>query len=127
MIPVSELYSLCRVENRVQEVPDGQGGTRQRTIKYSVWIDPKADGETPMCAALDSTMKKPSNWTHVLARPITAEAFSEDVKAIFPVAGPTTTVPSRSIPSKLPIFAIEPISDDSKAISKVRSKITIKP
>lgn len=62
MIPASELYNLCRVENRVQDVPDGQGGTRQRTIKYPVWVAPKAEGETPMCQSLDMVLQATNEW-----------------------------------------------------------------
>jgi hypothetical protein len=61
-IPVSELYNLCRVENRVREVPDGRGGTREQTIKYPVWIDPTADGETPMCDAFAMVQGAMNNW-----------------------------------------------------------------
>jgi hypothetical protein len=62
LMPVSQLYNLCRVENRVREVPDGRGGTRQQTIKYPVWVEPKADGETPMCMALEKVHQALEGW-----------------------------------------------------------------
>lgn len=63
LVPVSELYSLSRIENRVRQIPDGKGGMRNQTIKYPVWIDPQADGDTPMCEALDKVRVAVEQWT----------------------------------------------------------------
>ncbi|MBT5876427.1 MAG: VWA domain-containing protein [Candidatus Latescibacteria bacterium] len=62
LVPVSELYTLSRIENRVRQIPDGKGGMREQTIKYPVWIDPQADGETPMCDAFDTVRASMNTW-----------------------------------------------------------------
>jgi uncharacterized protein YegL len=62
LIPVSELYSLSRIENRIRQIPDGKGGMRNQTIKYPVWVDPQADGETPMCGALEMVQNAIEGW-----------------------------------------------------------------
>jgi hypothetical protein len=53
-IPVSRLANEpLRVEDRMQRIPDGAGGLVDQTVKFPVWIDPSADGGTPMTQALD--------------------------------------------------------------------------
>jgi len=41
-----------RVEDRVKVKDDGAGGLVEQRIKFQVWFEPKAQGQTPMCAAL---------------------------------------------------------------------------
>lgn len=62
LIPVSKLYTMSRIENRVRQVPDGQGGMRNQTVRFPVWIDPQADGETPMCQALTMVKDGVGRW-----------------------------------------------------------------
>ena len=51
--PISRIaVSPLRIEDRVQCVDDGAGGRRQQRIKFPVWFEPRAEGKTPMCAAL---------------------------------------------------------------------------
>lgn len=51
-IKISELAdNHLRVENRVKKVSDGAGGLVEFKTKFHVWIDPKANGATPMLEA----------------------------------------------------------------------------
>ena len=51
--PISRIaVSPLRIEDRVQRVDDGAGGLREQRIKFPVWFEPRAEGKTPMCAAL---------------------------------------------------------------------------
>ena len=51
--PISRIgASPLRIENRVHRLPDGAGGWRDQTIMFPIWFEPKAQGKTPMCAAL---------------------------------------------------------------------------
>ena len=53
LVWVSEVWANpLRVEERRQQVEDGIGGTVERTARFPVWFDPKAESSTPMCAAL---------------------------------------------------------------------------
>ena len=55
LVPVSKLAaSPLRVEQRVKRVDDGAGGVLQQTIRFPVWVEPVANGKTPMCAAFDA-------------------------------------------------------------------------
>jgi uncharacterized protein YegL len=51
--PVSRIGAHpLRIEDRTQRVGDGGGGLREHKIKFPVWFEPRAEGKTPMCAAL---------------------------------------------------------------------------
>ena len=52
-VPVSEIgnYPL-RLEQRTKKVDDGAGGLVEQTVKFPIWFEPQAEGQTPMCAAL---------------------------------------------------------------------------
>lgn len=62
LLPVSELYDTARIEDRVRQVPDGRGGLVTETIKFPVWVDVKADGNTPMCEALERVKTSVEQW-----------------------------------------------------------------
>ena len=36
-----------------QEIDDGTGGLIEQKVKFPIWLDPLANGQTPMCKALD--------------------------------------------------------------------------
>lgn len=53
LIPVSELGAHpLRVESRTKLIPDGVGGAIEQKVKFPVWFDAEASGQTPMCEAL---------------------------------------------------------------------------
>ncbi|WP_433221233.1 hypothetical protein ACQP00_20050 [Dactylosporangium sp. CS-047395] len=41
-----------RIEPRTKKVPDGAGGLVETTVRFPIWVDPVADGATPMTQAL---------------------------------------------------------------------------
>jgi hypothetical protein len=41
-----------RIEQRTRKVDDGAGGVLDQAFKFPVWLEPVADGKTPMCRAL---------------------------------------------------------------------------
>ena len=52
LIPVSQLGAHpLRVETRTKLIPDGVGGVLEQKVKFPVWYDPEASGQTPMCEA----------------------------------------------------------------------------
>ncbi|MGA2617610.1 MAG: vWA domain-containing protein [Thermoguttaceae bacterium] len=53
--PVSVIGSNpLRVDDRVRRVEDGVGGLVEQRVRFPVWFEPKAQGKTPMCAALQA-------------------------------------------------------------------------
>ena len=53
LVPISQVSDHpLRVEARTKKIPDGAGGVIEQTVKFPVWFEPTADGNTPMCAAL---------------------------------------------------------------------------
>jgi hypothetical protein len=63
IMPISRLANApLRVEDRVQKVPDGAGGLVEQTVKFPVWVDPKADGGTPMTEALSRSRVALGEW-----------------------------------------------------------------
>jgi hypothetical protein len=54
LVPVSKLAANpLRVELRAKKVDDGSGGLVEQKVKFPVWFDPAANGQTPMCQAFD--------------------------------------------------------------------------
>jgi hypothetical protein len=52
LVPVSHLGAHpLRVETRTKLTPDGVGGVFEQTVKFPVWFDAEANGQTPMCEA----------------------------------------------------------------------------
>jgi hypothetical protein len=53
LVPVSAVAnSPLRVEQRTRKVDDGAGGLIEQKFKFPLWLEPKANGKTPMCQAL---------------------------------------------------------------------------
>jgi hypothetical protein len=52
LVPISQLGAHpLRVETRTKLIPDGVGGTVEQKVKFPVWFDAEANGNTPMCEA----------------------------------------------------------------------------
>jgi uncharacterized protein YegL len=61
--PVSELERHpLRLEERRKAIPDGAGGIIEQTVRFPIWFEPVADGETPMCAALQRAAETIADW-----------------------------------------------------------------
>jgi hypothetical protein len=53
IVPISRLADApLRIEDRLQKIPDGAGGLVEQSVKFPVWVDPQAEGGTPMAGAL---------------------------------------------------------------------------
>jgi hypothetical protein len=62
-LPISMVdASPARIEQRTKKVDDGAGGLVDQQVRFQVWIDPVADGGTPMCQALDAAHSICSQW-----------------------------------------------------------------
>jgi hypothetical protein len=63
LVPVSELgRNPIRVEERTRKMDDGAGGIISQNVKFPIWFEPRALGETPMCAAFDKASSVLSKW-----------------------------------------------------------------
>jgi hypothetical protein len=63
VMPIARLADEpLRVEDRVQKVPDGAGGLVEQSVKFPVWIDPRAEGGTPMTEALAQGQAILAEW-----------------------------------------------------------------
>jgi hypothetical protein len=51
-----------RQEMRWKRFDDGAGGIVEQQVKFPLWFEPKADGGTPMCAALSAAAVELSDW-----------------------------------------------------------------
>jgi hypothetical protein len=61
--PIAEVaeYPL-RVESRFKRVPDGTGGWLEMPVRFPVWMNPVADGGTPMCQAFNVVKSITQTW-----------------------------------------------------------------
>lgn len=64
LVPVSEIaqYPL-RVEDRTRKIDDGAGGLIEQKVRFPIWVDPTANGGTPMCRALEYVRQLLEDWT----------------------------------------------------------------
>ncbi|HEY3683645.1 MAG TPA: vWA domain-containing protein [Streptosporangiaceae bacterium] len=63
LVPISELADHpLRLEERVKKEPDGAGGLVEVTTQFPVWIEPVANGATPMCQALAEAKALVAEW-----------------------------------------------------------------
>lgn len=63
LVPLSQIATRpARLEERTKRTPDGAGGLVEQTIKFPVWLDPVAEGGTPMAQALGKAEKIVSGW-----------------------------------------------------------------
>lgn len=60
-LPQLEAHPL-RVETRMQKIPDGAGGVITQEVKFPVWFEPVADGDTPMREALQAAAEVIADW-----------------------------------------------------------------
>ena len=63
LVPLSEVAaSPARLETRTRKVPDGAGGLVDQEVKFPIWVDPVANGGTPMSNALTKAQTVVSRW-----------------------------------------------------------------
>jgi hypothetical protein len=63
LVPLSEIAaSPARLESRTKKVPDGAGGLVEQEVKFPIWVDPVANGGTPMVGALTRAQSVVSGW-----------------------------------------------------------------
>ena len=63
MVPISEVGEQpARLENRTKKVADGAGGLVDQIVRFPIWVEPAANGGTPMCAALREAQSLLSQW-----------------------------------------------------------------
>jgi hypothetical protein len=63
MHPISEIESNpLRVEERIKKEPDGAGSYYEFKLKFPIWFEPRAEGGTPMQAALVRAAEEISQW-----------------------------------------------------------------
>ena len=63
LVKTSELANNpLRVEERLKKNDDGAGGVVEQKVKFPVWFDPVAQGNTPGCRALGMVREMLSKW-----------------------------------------------------------------
>jgi hypothetical protein len=63
LAPLSEVAdNPARVEDRVKKIPDGAGGLVETSAQFPVWLDPVANGGTPMTRALHYARALVEGW-----------------------------------------------------------------
>jgi hypothetical protein len=63
LVPLSEVANNpARVDSRAKKVSDGAGGLVETTVQFPVWMDPVANGGTPMTRALSYADSLVSRW-----------------------------------------------------------------
>lgn len=63
MLPISVVADQPRrIEDRRRKIDDGAGGIVEQTVKFPVWVDPRSEGQTPMCEALAITTRLLEPW-----------------------------------------------------------------
>ena len=63
IVPISEVAdNPIRIETRMRKTPDGAGGLVDQQVKFPVWVEPKGDNGTPMCAALKQVEELVNKW-----------------------------------------------------------------
>jgi hypothetical protein len=63
LVPLSEVAdNPARVDERRKKVPDGAGGLVETTVAFPLWMEPVANGGTPMNRALRYTENLVRGW-----------------------------------------------------------------
>jgi hypothetical protein len=63
LVSISSLAGApARIEERGKKVDDGAGGLVEQKVKFPVWFEPKANGGTPMCKALELAHRWLEGW-----------------------------------------------------------------
>lgn len=53
LVSISQMgNNPLRIETRTRKIDDGAGGLVEQTVKFPLWFEPVAAGNTPMCEAL---------------------------------------------------------------------------
>lgn len=61
--PITQIANNpARIEERTKKVSDGAGGLVETTVKFPIWLDPKASGGTPMKEAFQKANTIISDW-----------------------------------------------------------------
>ena len=58
------LESPARLESRMKKVSDGAGGLVDQEVKFPIWVDPVADGGTPMNEAIARAQRIIADWVN---------------------------------------------------------------
>ncbi|MCX6368731.1 MAG: VWA domain-containing protein [Armatimonadetes bacterium] len=65
-VPISEVAdNPLRVETRARKEDDGTGGLIERQVRFPVWFEPMANGNTPMVAAVEEANQIVKAWTEL--------------------------------------------------------------
>ena len=65
-VPISEVAdNPLRVETRARKEDDGTGGLIERQVRFPVWFEPMANGNTPMVAAVEEAHQNVKAWTEL--------------------------------------------------------------
>ena len=60
---IDEVYQHpLRIEDSIRQEPDGAGGTMDITVKFPVWVEPYARGNTPMRQVFETAYDILSQW-----------------------------------------------------------------
>ncbi|NJO14405.1 MAG: VWA domain-containing protein [Thioploca sp.] len=63
LVPISQIANHpLRIEKRTKFVDDDSGDLAEQTLKFPVWIEPIANGQTPMCEAIVLAQRILSKW-----------------------------------------------------------------
>lgn len=63
LVPISQVANHpLRVDQRTKLKPDGAGGVIELKTDFPVWVEPLANGATPMCQALTQARDLVSGW-----------------------------------------------------------------
>lgn len=63
LLSISDLGNApARIDDRVMKQPDGAGGVLDMPVKFPIWFEPVAQGDTPMVKALQETHRLVSRW-----------------------------------------------------------------
>ena len=62
-VPISEVAdNPLRVEQRTRKEDDGAGGLVERVVRFPVWFEASASGNTPMTAAIEEARQAVKAW-----------------------------------------------------------------
>jgi len=63
LVPISQVADHpLRVDQRTKLRPDGAGGVIELKVDFPVWVEPAANGATPMCQALTQARDLALSW-----------------------------------------------------------------
>ncbi|NUU24391.1 MAG: VWA domain-containing protein [Streptomycetaceae bacterium] len=63
LVPISEVAdNPARIDERVKKVPDGAGGLVETSVTFPLWLEPVANGGTPMNRALQYAETLVAAW-----------------------------------------------------------------